>query len=49
LVGSFYVAREQDDSRWLQEREQGGERRGHLGGVETEDQELADLIRASAR
>jgi hypothetical protein len=44
LLGSFYVAREQYYSGGLETREQRCEARGHLRGVEADDQELADLI-----
>ena len=42
LLGSLYVAREQDHSCRLQSLEQGTEARRHLCAVEADDQELAD-------
>ncbi len=44
LLGSLYVAREQNHSCGLQTREQGTEPRGHLRAVKADDQELADLL-----
>ena len=44
LVGTGDVARKENDSGRLQAREQGAEMRGDFSGLESEDEELADLV-----
>jgi len=43
LFGADYVAGEQDYSGGLDALQQGGERLRHLGSVETDDEELAEI------
>src|SRR5882724_9053754 len=44
LLGTCDVARKQDHAGWLDACEQRSETRIHLGAVEADDQELADLF-----
>ena len=43
LLGAGDVAGKQDHARGLDAREQGSETRRHLGAVEADDEELADV------
>jgi hypothetical protein len=45
LLTAGYIARKENHACRLQSREQGTELRGHLGSVETDDEQLPDLSR----